>query len=197
MVFTNKYAKEFLEKFPGFKNSKNLQDAIELFENDKGFVSMSGFFFGLTYYFVNELNFHGRDFVDESIAILNEVESILEKFEGSQEDTDEDELQNEVCVSFLENLQNNAAGDPTGRKYAKFIPFLGYRSRLFCKYWDTFTDGRSPGLWTDEEWENRYSLPFLGPNTEQILKSKDISNNTRTPGIWTDEEWNNRNKDNK
>jgi len=49
-----------------------------------------------------------------------------------------------ACVCFLENLQNKAGH---GRfEYSRFIPYLGEKSKEYCRAWDEFTGVKSPGL---------------------------------------------------
>lgn len=150
MVFANKYAGLFLNKFTKFKNSDSLRDAIELYSVDNMPNNISAMFSGLTIYVTNEIIKNNPNITQEEIEIFQYIESSLAKFDKYPDGSDESDFDNAACVCFLENLLNYASAERI--KYSRFIPLLGERSRTFCKSWDEFSGVRSPGLWSDAEW---------------------------------------------
>lgn len=152
MVFTNKYTQILIDKFKNFANSKSLSETIELFcdEDDRENINICTIFTGLTNYVTDELIKKNIQITEEEIKIYEFVEEMLERFIGFPEETDEFGFYSAACTCFLENLLNTASWENI--KYDRFIPYLGKRSKEYCKAWDEFTGVRSPGLWTDVEW---------------------------------------------
>lgn len=68
----------------------------------------------------------------------------------SQAGTDEKNFDDAICTCFFEDLINSASSGNI--QYERFIPYLGEKSKEYCKAWDQFTGVRSPGLWDDLEW---------------------------------------------
>lgn len=151
MVFTNKYTESFLDMFRGFKNSESLKYAIASFSHGNEPISIHTIFSGLTNYVCDEIIKNNPDVTQEEIEIFDYIEKSIVKFSIFPEGSDEKDFDDAACVSFLENLSNYASW---GRiELSRFIPLLGECSRNFCKDWDKFTGVRSPGLWSDKEWE--------------------------------------------
>lgn len=147
MVFTNKYTKNLLKKFQNFANSKSLQEAIELY-SEKETVDSCTIFTGLTDYVTDELIKKNKDISTEELSIYKYVEEIREKFSDFPENSDEFDFDNAVCVCFLENLLNRASAKTI--EYDRFIPFLGKKSKEYCKAWDKFTGVKTEGLWDNK-----------------------------------------------
>ena len=77
---------------------------------------------------------------DRDQTLIKEIFSVAEYL---IEEGDED-VQNSVCTCFLENLINIT---PEQIQPAAFVPFLGHKSRDYCKAWDEFTGVYTEGLW--------------------------------------------------
>ena len=144
MVFTNKYTQILMERFPNFAKSISLKETIELSISDDGIVSACTVFTGLTRYVFNDLIKKYQAITQEELDIYAFVEEIRVKFSHYSDTTDEGDFDGAACVCFLENLQNRAGRD--GFEYSRFIPYLGEKSKEFCRAWDEFTGVKSPGL---------------------------------------------------
>jgi len=55
-----------------------------------------------------------------------------------------DNVQNAICTCFLENIINATPEEVAPKK---FVPFLGKKSKEYCKWWDEFTGVKTDGLW--------------------------------------------------
>lgn len=144
MVFANQYAEVLVKTFPKFAKSDSLKETIELYSDGKT-VSAYTIFTGLTNYVINELMAVYAVVSEEELAIYQYVEEIRKKFSNSPEDTEEFDIDNAACTCFLEDLINIASH---GRiSFERFIPYLGEKSKEFCRAWDEFTGVKSPGLW--------------------------------------------------
>ena len=147
MVFTNKYTEVLMSKFPNFAGSKSLEETIDLYK-DGEYVNIHSVFTGLTNYVIDELVPRHETISDEEVAIYQFVEEVCQKYGDYPEDTDEYLLDNAACTCFLENLINIASwGDIS---YSRFVPYLGEKSREFCRAWDEFTGVKTPGLWDEQ-----------------------------------------------
>lgn len=146
MVFTNKYTEALLNKFPDFYNSNSLKDEIAL--NCEEEVDIYTIFFGLTSYVINELINKHASVTQEELDIYKYVEQIRVRYSDASDDTDEFHLDNAACTCFLENLINTASFGTI--EYSRFIPFLGEKSKEYCRAWDEFTGVKSPGLWEND-----------------------------------------------
>lgn len=147
MVFANKYTKTLLDKFPNFERSKILKDAIAPYTDDE-VVSISAVFRGLTGYVTTELMAENNHISREELEIYQFIESMLEKYSKFPDESDEFQFVTAACTCFLENLINKASANRI--KYDRFIPYLGEKSREFCRAWDEFTGVKSPGLWPEK-----------------------------------------------
>lgn len=147
MVFTNKYTQDLIKRFPKFFNSISFKDTIELYSDGTGMVTPHTIFSALTNYVVDEIIYKNINVTREEIEILNYIEDMRVKFSSFHENTDEGEFDEAICVCFLENLINIASADKI--KYDRFIPYLGEKSKEYCRAWDEFTRVKSPGLWED------------------------------------------------
>ena len=146
MVLTNKYTQDLVVKLKNFAKSKSFAETVELYSDD-GQVSAYTVFTGLTDYVVDELIKINNSITNEEIEIYGFVEEIRENYSNYLENTEEFDYDNAACVCFLENLQNRASA---GRiEYSRFIPYLGEKSKEFCRTWDEFTGVKSEGLWDD------------------------------------------------
>lgn len=144
MVFENKYTQILINKFPGFANSNALAETIELYCNTNQ-VSASTVFTGLTNYVVDELIKKHENITQEELEIYKFIEQVRNNYSGFPEGSEEFDFDNAACVCFLEDLQNIAS---TGEiKYSRFIPYLGEKSKEYCRAWDEFTGVKSEGLW--------------------------------------------------
>lgn len=153
MVLTNYYTKILINKFPNFGKSKSLEKTILLFCSTAKQVDEHVIFTGLTRYVIDELIDLNKTITNEEIEIYNYLENMLDQLSSYKDETSDEFLfSNAICVCFLENLLNNASSEQI--EFDRFIPYLGNKSKQFCKAWDQFTGVRSPGLWTDEEWDN-------------------------------------------
>lgn len=144
MVLTNKYTETLIHKFPNFAKSVSLKDAIELFSDDEK-VDAYTIFIGLTHYVTNELININNDISQEEKEIYELVEDIREKYSGYLKPSPEFDIDNAACTCFLENLLNIASSNEID--YSRFIPYLGEKSKEYCRAWDEFTGVKSPGLW--------------------------------------------------
>ncbi|MBA4260434.1 MAG: hypothetical protein C0446_14820 [Chitinophaga sp.] len=152
MVFTNKYSKILMRKFSNFGASKSLEETISFFCPNREDIDEHVVFTGLTRYVIDELIPSSILITNEEIEIYNYLEEMLHKFSNYALDTEENLFSNGMCVCFLENLLNYASAEQID--YNRFMPYLGDKCKDYCKGWDHFTGVRSPGLWSDEEWEN-------------------------------------------
>lgn len=144
MVFANKYTQALISKFVNFANSQILKEEIELMGNPESITPYT-IFSGLTNYVIDELIKKNENITQEEIDIYNFIEEIRIKYSEFPENTDEYDFDNAACTCFLENLLNRASA---GRiLYNRFIPYLGEKSKEFCRAWDEFTGVKSPGLW--------------------------------------------------
>lgn len=57
------------------------------------------------------------------------------------------EVKNAVATCFLENILNIT---PREVQPHTFVPYLGQKSREFCKGWDSYTGVFTEGLWDDD-----------------------------------------------
>ncbi len=149
MVFTNKYTEVLVESISDFKNSSSLSDAVDIYCRN-GEVSIHAVFNGLTNYILDELVPSSDSVSKRELEIYNFIENIRVKYARYPKGTEEFDYGNAACTCFLENLLN-AAGNHN-INYNRFIPYLGPESKKYCKKWDMFTGVRSPGLWSDQEW---------------------------------------------
>jgi hypothetical protein len=150
MAFTNNHTKNLANKFLNFKNSKALKEDIEIMCPNGEQMNPYSFFSALVYYVIDELIFLNENVCKEEIELYNYLEEKRQSFSNFPEKTAEWEFDNALCISFLEGMLNSASHD--NKIYDRFIPYLGAKCREFCKAWDQFTEVRSPGLWSDEEW---------------------------------------------
>ncbi len=151
MVFTNKYSEILISKFSNFGASKSLEETILFFCSNREDIDEHVVFTGLTRYVIDELIKSNISVTDEEIEIYIYLEEMLHKFSTYELGTAENLFSNALCVCFLENLLNCASAEEID--YNRFINYLGNKCQRFCKSWDQFTGVRSPGLWSDEEWE--------------------------------------------
>ena len=147
MVFTNKYTEVLMSKFPNFAKSESLLEELE-FYNEGEYVNIHSVFTGLTNYITRELVPQHEIVSDEEVAIYQFVEEVCQKYGDYPEDTDEYLLDNAACTCFLESLINRASWG--GIPYNRFVPYLGEKSREFCRAWDEFTGVKTPGLWDEQ-----------------------------------------------
>jgi len=147
MVFTNKYTRYLIEKFEGFSKSDSLAEAIEPYKDGES-INIYAVFTGLADYVIKELANKSINITDEEISIYLFLEEIRCRYAKSRPGTDEFDLDNAVCTCFLENLLNKGSwGDIC---YSRFVPYLGEKSREYCRAWDHFTGVKTPGLWDEE-----------------------------------------------
>lgn len=147
MVFTNKYSKALMEKFPKFSKSSSLKDAIDLGSDGKA-ISACLVFTGLTDYVVDELIGKNEIVSQDEIDIYNYIERKRIEFSSCPDGSEERNFDEAACACFLENLINMASN---GRfPYSRFIPYLDEKSKEYCRAWDEFTGVKSPGLWDDK-----------------------------------------------
>lgn len=150
MVFTNKYAEILISSVNGFKNSISFAEAINIYERN-GTITITTVFNALSNFVLNELIPISESISYREIEIYNLIETIRVKYSSYHRNTQEFDYDNTACTCFLENLLNAAGYNNIS--YNRFIPYLGVLSREYCKEWDRFTGVRSPGLWTDQEWQ--------------------------------------------
>lgn len=146
MVFTNKYSKVLIDKFQNFAKSEQLQEAIE-YEADGEYVNACTVFTGLTDYVVYELINKNNEITNEEVEIYKYIEDIRKRYSNFPDNTEEKDLDASACSCFLENLINRASAKRIS--YERFIPYLGEKSREYCRAWDEFTGVKSPGLWDE------------------------------------------------
>lgn len=144
MVLTNKYTQILMEKFPNFKNSPTLAETVELYNDGTNMVNPYTIFTALTHYVVNELIKKNSNITQEEIDILNYIEEIRINYSNSKEGSEERDYDSAACTCFLENLLNRASANRI--EYSRFIPYLGEKSKEYCRAWDKFTGVKSPGL---------------------------------------------------
>ena len=144
MVFTIKYTEILTEKFKNFAKSKTLQETIELYSDGES-VNIHTVFTGLTHYVIDELINQHDKISDEELVIYQFIEEIRVKYSNFPDNTEEGDFDEAACVCFLENLLNWASGGDIS--YGRFIPYLGEKSKEYCRAWDEFTGVKSPGLW--------------------------------------------------
>jgi hypothetical protein len=144
MVFTNKYTKILMINFSNFAISDSLKELIE-FSCDDGVVNACLVFTGLTDYITVELVGKYQKITQEEIDIYHFVEEMRLKYSLYPEKTAERDFDDAICACFLENLLNRASGGMI--MYSRFIPYLGEKSKEYCRAWDEFTGIKSPGLW--------------------------------------------------
>lgn len=134
-----------MEKFPKFKNSISLTETIELYSDGTEKVNIYTVFSALTNYVVDELIKKNKNIIQEEIEIYKFIEDIRVKYSQFPNNTDEYDFDNAACTCFLENLLNIASANEI--RYERFIPYLGEKSKEYCRAWDEFTGVKSPGLW--------------------------------------------------
>ena len=144
MVFTNKYSESLIIKFPNFALSKSLAEAYEWYEVN-GELNACALFTGLTHYVAYELIKNNKNITQEERDIYLFIENVREKFHNYEDPSPEFNFDNAICTCFLENLLNIASHNSIS--YARFIPYLGEKSKEYCRAWDEFTGVKSPGLW--------------------------------------------------
>ena len=151
MVFTNKYTETLISSIPGFSECKWLKKEELCYFGDEENINIDMIFTALTRYVVYEVTLKNISITQTEKVIYKYVESVINEYRNYAKESDEFKFANAACVSFLENLLNMASSERI--RYDRFIPYLGEKSKAFCKEWDKFTGVRSPGLWTDKEWE--------------------------------------------
>ena len=72
---------------------------------------------------------------------LEKREGLFEFIEGAV--TEGGDVANAACTCFLENILNRV---PESIDPKTFVPYLGKKSREFCKAWDEFTGVYTDGL---------------------------------------------------
>lgn len=150
MVFANKYAQILIDKFPSFSKSSYLNDAWRVYGADEGGINSHAILSALTDYISNDLAKNAQ-ISDEEINIYKYIDKCRTNYSGYSEDTAEGDFDNAICTCFLENLINR---DSSGSyDFNRILPYLNAKSVEYCKEWDKFTGVRSPGLWTDQEWD--------------------------------------------
>lgn len=147
VVFTNKYAQNLLLKFPEFADSKTLKETVELYSDGGVKVNIYTIFTGLTHYVIDELIGCNQLISQSELDIYRYVEEIRCSYSDENGDTDEFHIDNAACTCFLENLVNHASAGSI--EYSRFIPYIGDKSKEYCRAWDEFTGVKSPGLWED------------------------------------------------
>lgn len=153
MVFTNKYSKILIEKFPDFAKSTTLAEEYEFRGEDT--ITVHTLISALTNYIANEVVPSNNEITAMEVELYNFIEECRKKFKSSPEESEEGEFDNAICTCFLESLINKASWN--NDLYNRFIPYLGPNCIDFCKEWDIFTGVPSPGLWTDKEWKDSQS----------------------------------------
>ena len=108
-------------------------DKCDLYVDDDGSFSIHAVFTLFSRYIADRLM---RSADPELHQVFEYVESKL---------TDDDsEVHNAACTCFLENLMNRVPDKiPAGH----LIPFLGPKSRRFCRAWDEWCGMKTEGLW--------------------------------------------------
>lgn len=152
MVFANHYTQVLMDKIPGFKKSKSLNEEWEWACEEGRSLSICRVFSLLVDYIIDEIAPINFSITLEEIEFYKALETFRLQFCVYEENTPEGEFDNALCTCFLESFQNRAGYDIA--LYDRFIPYLGDKCKDYCKGWDHFTGVRSPGLWSDEEWEN-------------------------------------------
>jgi hypothetical protein len=146
-----------MDKIPGFKDSQSLKSEFEWMCDEGDTFRICSVFASLVNYIVYEIIPNNSNVTSEEIDIYKNLEALRLRFCDHLIDTPEGEFDAALCTCFLESFLNYAGNNIA--LYDRFIPYLGDKCKGFCKYWDHFTGVRSPGLWSDEDWENL--PPFL------------------------------------
>jgi len=120
-----------LEKFPEF------QPYWETYKQWWG-SQESGFYNDISEFshYVIDLLIQKNSHPEKIKEIFNFVEYLIIR-------GDED-IKNAIHTCFLENILNQTPEkiDPN-----QFVPYLGHKSREYCKAWDQFTGVKTEGLW--------------------------------------------------
>ncbi len=152
MVFTNQYTQILINKIPSFKESNVLKKECRWAREERRSITICGVFFLLVDYIIDEITPANLSITLEEIEFYKTLEEFRIQFCDYADDTPEGEFDTALCTCFLESFQNRAGYNVV--LYDRFIPYLGDKCKDYCKGWDHFTGERSPGLWSDEEWEN-------------------------------------------
>jgi hypothetical protein len=108
-------------------------DECDLWTSDDGTFAVHGVFAVFSHYVAGRLT-HGAD---------PELRKVFEYVESKLMD-DDSEVENAACTCFLENLMNRV---PETIPPGHLVPFLGPKSRRFCRAWDQWCGMQTEGLW--------------------------------------------------
>lgn len=87
--------------------------------------------------YVIELLKKQRTDIEYVKKIFNFIEMLI--IEGNEE------VRTAVTTCLLENLLNSVSWERILSE--TFVPYLGIKSKEYCKSWDKFTGVKTPGLW--------------------------------------------------
>ena len=116
----------------------------ELIREDKQWKLENGYKFTEHSFFSN-LTDYTKDLIQQKksddVKHLMEIAEILLEY-GSEN------LYNAVATCYIENLVNTAFNSPDRVSFDSFVPYLGPKSKEYCRYWDKFMGGpKTPGVY--------------------------------------------------
>src|SRR5579859_3809096 len=121
---------ELISLCPNFATVWN--NECDMWTDDQGHFTVHGVFAVFSHYIVDRIR-------RESDPDLRRVFEYLE----SKLTDDDSQVGNAACTCFLENLMNRV---PTTIPREHLVPFLGPKSRRFCRAWDEWCGVNTEGL---------------------------------------------------
>jgi hypothetical protein len=130
----NNYQTYLMELYPDFASI--VRKEKQEYEDMKFEYTEHSFFNDLTGHTKKLIREERKDNIKELMGI---AEILLEH--GSED------VKNAVATCYIENLVNTASDEKEKAvTYETFIPYLGPKSKEYCKAWDEFTGCKTPGL---------------------------------------------------
>lgn len=134
MVSESEVKKIILEQFPKFESY--LQEEKEIFWGEEN-ESITAFIASFSHYIKDLIIDNPKSNQIEQSLLL--AEYFMEK--GS------DKVQDAVATCFLENLTNAISWKRIPS--SSIVPYLGPKSKDYCKGWDEFTGTKTESLWDE------------------------------------------------
>lgn len=141
MVLPNEATKILINEFPNIKKTEDWKSYYLVVNPDEDPSNIHALMTVLTDYAINVLNETKKtgDSKKEEKKLFGLIENFIKEGDFNVRDA--------ASTCFLENLINRASwGDLSPNQ---FIPYLGSKSKAYCKAWDEFTGVKTPGLWDE------------------------------------------------
>ena len=171
MIFENEKLEEIVDYLGNFKYSPMFREML-LDHGMEEYITPCGLFTVLTDYFINVLIKENAFITQEEKDIYDFLEKVLIEYKKYPNDSDENNIFTGITTCFFENLSNRLMNKEEF-KPERIFPYLGKFSIHCFKLLDEYMGGPTPGLWTDEEWQESRSYG----RTKRLERRAEIGEN--------------------